>query len=186
MAGHLLLNATRGASCKSAVLNKIHLPAIVASQNYGGRSRIGKREVVGYGVNGEYSYLDRMDYPFPAIRFRAEDSNYAKLREKEKGDWKKLTIEDKKQLYRFSFCRTYAEMGAPTGEWKSILAGTLTIVSFAVWFYLGVKTFVYGPLPVSTSEEAKRKQLEMMIAYRMNPVEGVSSKWDYEKNQWKE
>jgi hypothetical protein len=35
-----------------------------------GRSRIGNREVVGFGFNGQYSYQDRTDFPMPAIRFR--------------------------------------------------------------------------------------------------------------------
>lgn len=32
--------------------------------------KIGKREVVGYGWNGSTIYFDRVDYPFPAVRFR--------------------------------------------------------------------------------------------------------------------
>jgi cytochrome c oxidase subunit 4 len=35
-----------------------------------GRSRIGNREVVGFGFNGQYSYQDRVDFPMPAIRFK--------------------------------------------------------------------------------------------------------------------
>lgn len=34
------------------------------------RGKIGNREVVGYGLNGSYSYLDLEDFPYPAIRFR--------------------------------------------------------------------------------------------------------------------
>ena len=45
----------------------------------------------------------------------------AGLREKEKGDWKKLAKEEKKVLYRASFCQTLAEVEAPTGEWKSVV-----------------------------------------------------------------
>lgn len=33
-------------------------------------ARIGNREWVGYGVNGQANYVDRIDYPFPAVRFR--------------------------------------------------------------------------------------------------------------------
>ena len=33
---------------------------------------IGKREIVGFGYNGEESYLDDVSYPFPAIRFRED------------------------------------------------------------------------------------------------------------------
>jgi len=35
-----------------------------------GRSRIGNRDVVGFGYNGQYSYQDRVDFPMPAIRFK--------------------------------------------------------------------------------------------------------------------
>jgi cytochrome c oxidase subunit 4 len=35
-----------------------------------GRSRIGSREVVGFGFNGQCSYQDRVDFPMPAIRFK--------------------------------------------------------------------------------------------------------------------
>lgn len=31
---------------------------------------IGNREVVGFGMNGQPSYLDRVDFPMPAIRFK--------------------------------------------------------------------------------------------------------------------
>lgn len=45
---------------------------------------------------------------------------------------------------------------------------------------------VYGPLGESFSPEWKRKQLEYYVALRIDGIEGVSSKWDYEKNRWKE
>jgi cytochrome c oxidase subunit 4 len=63
------------------------------------------------------------------------------LREKEKGDWKKLSIEEKKALYRASFCQTFAEINAPTGEWKSITGISLMFMSLAVWSYLFFKVF---------------------------------------------
>ena len=64
------------------------------------------------------------------------------LREKEKGDWKNLTKEEVQELYRFTFCRSFAEMQAPTGEWKMALGGTLIACSLAIWVYLWMK--VYG------------------------------------------
>lgn len=33
-------------------------------------SKIGNRDIVGYGWNGQPSYQDRVDYPMPAVRFR--------------------------------------------------------------------------------------------------------------------
>jgi len=158
----------------------------LSRMEYHGRSKIGKREVVGFGATGEYSYFDAPDLPMPAIRFREEDSEIGKLREKEKGDWKQLSIEDKKKLYRFSFCRTYAEMQAPTGEWKSITAGVLAVVASAFWLYVLLKKYVYGPMPESTSLEWRKKQRDWMVMWKVNPIEGISSKYDYENNKWKE
>jgi hypothetical protein len=56
----------------------------------------GKREIVGFGQNGSAIYEDIRDYPAPAIRFREDDAEIAALRQKEKGDWNALTIEEKK------------------------------------------------------------------------------------------
>jgi cytochrome c oxidase subunit 4 len=63
------------------------------------------------------------------------------LKEKEKGDWNKLTIEEKKALYRASFCQTFAEIKAPTGEWKSIVGYSLIACSLAMWIYIWMKKY---------------------------------------------
>lgn len=129
---------------------------------------IGKREVVCWGENGTDTYEDMVEVPCPAIRFREPNPhiNVIKfehecllrnisfdkliikwlifvsqaLREKEKGDWKKLSIEEKKALYRYSFCQTFAEINAPTGEWKSIIGCAAIFISLSLWLYYG---FVY-------------------------------------------
>merc|ERR1711981_393692 len=148
---------------------------------------IGKREIVGFGANGEITYFDSVMHPFPAIRFKEDAGDISLLREKEKGDWKKLTLEEKKALYRASFCQTLAEVEAPTGEWKSIIGLTLLGISIGVWGYLWMKAFVYGQLPETITDEEKLKaQIERMIAMRANPVEGLTSNYDYEKGRWKE
>merc|ERR1711988_1440090 len=147
---------------------------------------IGTREIVGYGANGEVTYIDSVMAPFPAIRFKEDKGEIAALRTKEQGDWKKLTVEEKKALYRASFCQTLAEVEAPTGEGKSILGCVLVAVSIGVWGYLWTKAFVYGELPDTiTSDEKQKAQIDRMIAIRANPVEGISSNYDYEKGQWK-
>ena len=56
----------------------------------------GDRDIVGYGFNGTASYIDREEYPCPAIRFGANTPEVLALREKEKGDWKTLSVEDQK------------------------------------------------------------------------------------------
>lgn len=37
--------------------------------------KVGNRDIVGFGWNGEPIYFDRPDYPFPAIRFRENTSD---------------------------------------------------------------------------------------------------------------
>lgn len=44
---------------------------------------------------------------------------------------------------------------------------------------------VYGDLPASFSEESQKAQLKRMLDLEMNPIHGLSSKWDYENKRWK-
>jgi len=148
---------------------------------------IGKREVVGFGTAGEATYMDLVMNPFPAIRFKEDVGEIAALRTKEQGDWKKMTKEEKKTLYRASFCQTLAEVRAPTGEWKSILGIVLMGISGAFVCYVWLKTFVYQPLPETITDPEKQKaQIERFITMRVNPIEGLTSKYDYEKGRWKD
>jgi cytochrome c oxidase subunit 4 len=61
----------------------------------------GNRDIVGYGWNGIPTYIDRPEFPCPAVRFRENTPEVLALREKEKGDWNKLTVEEKKACMYF-------------------------------------------------------------------------------------
>lgn len=37
----------------------------------------------------------------------------------------------------------------------------------------------------SLSLESRQAQLKRMIDLRVDPIDGLSSKWDYDKNTWK-
>ncbi len=41
-------------------------------------------------------------------------------------------------------------------------------------------------MPESTSLEWRKKQRDWMVMWGANPIEGISSKWDYDKNRWKD
>lgn len=79
-----------------------------------------------------YLYFSYASNSLQSVCFQA-------LEEKAKGDWKKLTIAEKKQLYRINYCQTFAEMDAPTGEWKSVVGAGLVMVSLGVWLYMFVQ-----------------------------------------------
>ena len=57
---------------------------------------LGNRDVVGFGLNGELSYGERVTQPFPSVRFKENTPELLALRQKAKGDWKNLTLEEKK------------------------------------------------------------------------------------------
>jgi len=173
--------------CRRAVINAVKMQQIQQVAKMGHQAaKIGNREVVGFGYNGDNNYVDRIDFPMPAIRFKENTPDVQALHEKAKGDWKKLSIEEKKALYRASFAQTFSEMKAPTGEWKSVLGVSLVIASLSVWIYMAMKTYVYFPMPETFAPEKQKQQLERMIALKANPIQGPSSHWDYEKGDWKQ
>ncbi|KAK4885873.1 hypothetical protein RN001_002144 [Aquatica leii] len=164
---------------------KVKIPYCSAGAHHVAVPASGTREVLGFGVNGQPVYQDRPDIPMPAIRWREETSDILTLRAKEKGDWRKLSVEEKKALYRASFCQTFSEFNAPSGEWKSVVGCGIIVSAFGIWLYILMKLFVYSPLPESFSEESRRAQFRRMLDLKVNPITGLSSKWDYEKDDWK-
>lgn len=147
--------------------------------------KLGNRDVVGFGFNGTASYVDRTEFPMPAVRFKENTPDVMALREKEKGDWKTLTLEEKKALYRASFRETFAEMKAPTGEWKSVLAAIFTALALTGWVVIYMKKCVYGEMPYTITREWQEKQMNRMLTQGQGRVEGLASKYDYEKGEWK-
>lgn len=58
------------------------------------------------------------------------------LRQREKCDWRMLCCEEKKALYRASFCQTFVEFQHPTGVWKLQLGMVLFLCSLAFWIMI--------------------------------------------------
>jgi len=151
------------------------------------RARIGNREVVGPCVSVEEHYYDLVDLPCPPIRFKEPTPEINALREKEKGSWKALTIDEKKKLYRYSFCQTFSEMQAPTAHWRWILGNTMLLTSIPIVIFAIIKANFFPPLPESMSDQGKKQLVRWYIDSRADSLDGgITSKWDYEKNQWKE
>ncbi|XP_050312494.1 cytochrome c oxidase subunit 4 isoform 1, mitochondrial-like [Anthonomus grandis grandis] len=149
---------------------------------------IGKREVVGYGHNGHKNYADRVDFPFPAIRFLKPTAEIEAIRQKEKGDWNELTCEEKKALYRYSFCQTYSEMKcALQGEWKAVLGTVCLLIAPAFWimYFFRLTIYRHRPMPQGFDDDCREYIFRRWLDMKVNPIQGLASKWDYEKDDWK-
>merc|ERR1719228_389191 len=158
MSSHILRTALRGAISKipqrAISTSPVCSANVVLDQKLRDEihPKIGNREIVGFGFNGNANYVDLGGFPCPAIRFKEDTPEILALKEKEKGDWKALTIDEKKQLYRASFCQTYAEMDAPTGEWKQIWTACIFAFVLTGWMLMFMKKVVYKPDPHLTDD----------------------------------
>jgi len=189
MSSHLLKAVVRAARIPQRSLSTTPVCArnIVLDQQLKDEihPKIGSREIVGYGSTGRASYIDACEFPAPAIRFKEDTAELKALKEKEKGDWKTLSLAEKKELYRASFCQTYSEMNAPTGDWKVLLSIVLFGLAGTGWLMMFMKKVVYTDLPGTFTREWQEKSMERMIMQGQGPITGVSSHWDYEKEDWK-
>merc|ERR1712113_311169 len=97
-------------------------------------------------MNGEPNYADHPLCPFPAIRFKETTPEIQKLLDKAQGPWQKLTIEEKKILYRHSYCSTMSEITTPEpGWWSNVWAKALVFLGITIAFSFGPKhVFLYG------------------------------------------
>ncbi|KAG8548979.1 hypothetical protein GDO81_023301, partial [Engystomops pustulosus] len=87
--------------------------------------------------------------------------------------------------YRIKFNQTYADMNKGTNEWKTAIGGTLIFIGLTAFIILWQREYVFGEIPHTLSDDWVAMQTKRMLDMRINPVEGFSSHWDYEKNEWK-
>uniref|UniRef100_A0A8C3S7J2 Cytochrome c oxidase subunit 4 n=1 Tax=Chelydra serpentina TaxID=8475 RepID=A0A8C3S7J2_CHESE len=143
----------------------------------------GVAKVEDYALPG---YIDRRDIPLPQLEYIKNLSAEQKaLKEKEKASWSALSIDEKVGLYRIKFNETFAEMNRGSNEWKTVIGGTLFFFGVTALIVIWQRLYVYGPVPHTFSEEWVAMQTKRMLDMRVNPIEGFSAKWDYDKNEWK-
>ncbi|KAM4720832.1 cytochrome c oxidase subunit 4 isoform 1, mitochondrial isoform 1-T2 [Rhinophrynus dorsalis] len=131
-------------------------------------------------------YLDRRAIPLPDVAYvESLTTDQKALKEKEKGTWGTLSTNEKLELYRIKFHESYAEMNKGSSQWKTILGGTLFFVGFTAFIIMWQRKYVYGELPHTLSDEWVEMQTKRMLDMRINPVQGFSAKWDYDRNEWK-
>ncbi|KAK2085596.1 Cytochrome c oxidase subunit 4 isoform 1, mitochondrial [Saguinus oedipus] len=132
------------------------------------------------------SYMDRRDYPLPDVaHVRHLSASQKALKEKEKASWSSLSMDEKVELYRIQFKESFAEMNRGSNEWKTVLGAAMFFIGFTAILIILEKHYVYGPLPHTFDKEWVAMQTKRMLDLKVNPVDGLASKWDYEKKEWK-
>ncbi|KAJ8016521.1 hypothetical protein DPEC_G00008110 [Dallia pectoralis] len=161
--------------------------AMVALTDGGARlSTHGHHEVSDQLDMSKPMYWDRLDIPLPDKPWKdVLDSTDTSLKQKEKGPWNSLSKEEKIALYRLKFNHTYPEMKKPSAEWKTVVGGMFIFFGITGLVVFWQSLYVYPAQPPTFGEDWQAKQLQRMLDMRINPIEGFSAKWDYEKKQWK-
>eukprot|EP00118_Oscarella_pearsei_P020347 m.220377 g.220377 ORF g.220377 m.220377 type:complete len:143 (+) comp39936_c0_seq2:77-505(+) len=114
--------------------------------------------------------------PLTRVEMPVENPELKALVEKAKGPWDKLTKEEKIALYRASFPETFAEMRAPTGEWKKVLGGVTLGLAAGIALFSVLRQTVGPQKPHTLNPEWQAATDKKLKAQLANPVSGVSSR----------
>ncbi|XP_077839481.1 cytochrome c oxidase subunit 4 isoform 1, mitochondrial isoform X2 [Macaca mulatta] len=132
------------------------------------------------------AYVDRRDYPLPDVaHVKHLSASQKALKEKEKASWSSLSMDEKVELYRIKFKESFAEMNRRSNEWKTVVGTAMFFIGITALVIMWEKLYVYGPLPQTFDKEWVAMQTKRMLDMKVNPIQGLASKWDYEKNEWK-
>ncbi|XP_046923642.1 cytochrome c oxidase subunit 4 isoform 2, mitochondrial isoform X2 [Lynx rufus] len=132
------------------------------------------------------NYHAQRSYPMPDEPFCTElNAEQRALKEKEKGSWTQLTHDEKVALYRLQFHETFAEMNRRSNEWKTVMGCVFFFFGFTALMIWWQRIYVFPKKPVTLTDEWKAQQLQRILDMKGNPVQGLASRWDYEKKEWK-
>ncbi|XP_004464076.1 cytochrome c oxidase subunit 4 isoform 2, mitochondrial [Dasypus novemcinctus] len=125
-------------------------------------------------------------YPMPDEPFCTElSAEQRALKEKEKGSWSQLSHAEKVALYRLQYQETFAEMNRRSNEWKTVMGCVFFFFGFTALLIWWQRVYVFPRKPVTLTEERKAQQLQRVLDMKGNPVQGLASRWDYDRKEWK-
>ena len=108
------------------------------------------------------------------------------LKEKEKGDWKNLSHEERMDLYNMYFGMTVSDMLRGNDEWKSSFGFTMVLVSVSILISWAMKEYCSTPnAPSSVDPDWVAAAIKRELQFHAGPITGYASMWDYENNCWK-
>ncbi|XP_036780671.1 cytochrome c oxidase subunit 4 isoform 2, mitochondrial isoform X1 [Manis pentadactyla] len=132
------------------------------------------------------NYHAQRSYPMPDEPFCTElNAEQRALKEKEKGSWTQLSHAEKVALYRLQFHETFAEMNRRSNEWKTVMGCVFFFSGFTALLIWWQRVYVFPEKPITLTDEWKAQQLQRILDMKGNPVQGLASRWDYDKKEWK-
>ncbi|XP_060252998.1 cytochrome c oxidase subunit 4 isoform 2, mitochondrial isoform X3 [Ovis aries] len=132
------------------------------------------------------NYHAQRSYPMPDEPFCMElNAEQRALKEKEKGSWTQLSHAEKVALYRLQFHETFAEMNRRSNEWKTVMGCVFFFCGFTGLLIWWQRVYVFPKKPITLTDEWKAQQLQRTLDMKGNPVQGLASRWDYERKEWK-
>ncbi|XP_028355796.1 cytochrome c oxidase subunit 4 isoform 2, mitochondrial isoform X3 [Physeter macrocephalus] len=132
------------------------------------------------------NYHAQRSYPMPDEPFRTElNAEQQALKEKEKGSWTQLSHAEKVALYRLQFHETFTEMNRRSNEWKTVMGCVFFFFGFTGLLIWWQRVYVFPKKPITLMDEWKAQQLQRILDMKGNPVQGLASRWDYERKEWK-
>ncbi|KAM5220177.1 cytochrome c oxidase subunit 4 isoform 2, mitochondrial isoform 3-T5 [Hipposideros larvatus] len=88
-------------------------------------------------------------------------------------------------VYRLQFHETFAEMNHRSNEWKTVMGCVFFFCGFTALLIWWQRVYVFPKKPITLTDEWKAQQLQRILDMKGNPVQGLASRWDYEKKEWK-
>nr|XP_004668123.2 cytochrome c oxidase subunit 4 isoform 2, mitochondrial isoform X1 [Jaculus jaculus]XP_045013754.1 cytochrome c oxidase subunit 4 isoform 2, mitochondrial isoform X1 [Jaculus jaculus]XP_045013755.1 cytochrome c oxidase subunit 4 isoform 2, mitochondrial isoform X1 [Jaculus jaculus]XP_045013756.1 cytochrome c oxidase subunit 4 isoform 2, mitochondrial isoform X1 [Jaculus jaculus] len=132
------------------------------------------------------NHYAQRSYPMPDEPYCTElTAEQQALKEKEKGSWAQLSQEEKVALYRLQFRESFAEMNRRSSEWKTVMGCVFFFIGLTGLLIWWQRVYVFPEKPVTLTDERKAQQLQRLLDMKSNPVQGLASRWDYERKEWK-
>ncbi|TGZ84942.1 cytochrome c oxidase subunit IV, partial [Ascodesmis nigricans] len=101
---------------------------------------------------------------------------WMKLKDRMKGNWKELSVLEKKASYYVAFGPHGPRTLPPPGEWKKVVMYTLASVGLTGFFFL-TRELGARPAPKTMTPEWQEASNERMRAQAVEPLTGISSEY---------
>lgn len=143
------------------------------------------KEIADPNINPEYHESCLNLFPMKS-RLNFTTPQLKALKNKEMGDWKKLSEDEVLQLYRGTFRYSIAEIFQSTDGWKTVFGATLWLLALSLFMHWVVHIYCLPPYHDGlTNPETIQKIVKRHLQEHQGAISGVSSRWDYENNRWK-